>query len=368
MLIRKSHPILKIINSTLIDLPAPSNITYMWNFGSLLSLCLMIQILTGIFLAMHFSSDITMAFASVSHISRDVNMGWLIRATHANTASFFFIFLYLHVARGLYFSSFTLKGPWLSGTLIILILMATAFLGYVLPWGQMSFWGATVITNLLSAIPYIGINITQWIWGGFSVDNPTLTRFFTLHFLFPFILLMMVVIHITLLHETGSSNPLGIPMNIDKIPFHPYFSWKDILGIILAMTIMTTIILIYPFMFSDPENFLMANPLITPPHIQPEWYFLFAYAILRSIPNKLGGVIALVMSIFIIASLSFSTSPKFKPNSMNPLKKMIFWIFMNVFILLTFIGACPVEPPFIMAGQILTVVYFSFFIIIPILK
>nr|YP_010535738.1 cytochrome b [Ornithodoros asperus]UYB78754.1 cytochrome b [Ornithodoros asperus]UYB78767.1 cytochrome b [Ornithodoros asperus] len=368
MMMRKSHTLIKLINSTLIDLPAPSNISYMWNIGSLLSLCLIIQILTGIFLAMHFSSDITTAFSSVSHITRDVNFGWLIRASHANTASFFFIFIYIHIARGLYYSSYTLKGPWLSGSLIILILMATAFLGYVLPWGQMSFWGATVITNLLSAIPYIGPSITQWIWGGFSVDNPTLTRFFTLHFLFPFIMTMFIIIHISLLHETGSSNPLGTSMNIDKIPFHPYFSLKDILGGILALSMMISVISIKPYMFSDPENFLPANPLITPPHIQPEWYFLFAYAILRSIPNKLGGVIALVMSILIIITLPFSSTPKFKTMSMNPIKPLLFWTFTNIFLLLTFIGACPVENPFILEGQILTMLYFSFFLLLPTLK
>nr|YP_009000462.1 cytochrome b [Ornithodoros rostratus]AHF21676.1 cytochrome b [Ornithodoros rostratus] len=368
MLTRKSHTLLKIINSTLIDLPAPSNISYLWNMGSLLSFCLVTQLITGIFLAMHFSSDISLAFSSVSHITRDVNLGWMIRSLHANTASFFFIMMYTHIGRGLYYSSFLLKGPWLSGVLIVFILMATAFLGYVLPWGQMSFWGATVITNLLSAIPYIGPTITQWLWGGFSVDNPTLTRFFTLHFLFPFILLGMMMIHISLLHETGSSNPLGVSLNIDKIPFHPYFSLKDILGLMLVMTTMITVALISPYMFSDPENFLMANPLITPPHIQPEWYFLFAYAILRSIPNKLGGVIALVLSILILMILPFTSKPKFKSNMMNPIKKLMFWIFVNIFLLLTYIGACPVEPPFIMMGQLLTILYFSFFLLLSLMK
>nr|UYL27208.1 cytochrome b [Alectorobius amblus] len=365
---RKKHFLMKIFNSTLIDLPAPSNISYMWNFGSLLSICLMIQIVTGIFLAIHYSSDITLAFSSISHISRDVNYGWLIRSIHANMASFFFINLYIHIGRGLYYSSFLLSGPWFSGTLIILILMATAFLGYVLPWGQMSFWGATVITNLLTAIPYIGTNITQWIWGGFSVDNPTLTRFFSFHFLLPFILFVMIILHISLLHETGSSNPLGITNNIDKIPFHPYFSMKDLLGVWTFMLMTSYIILIYPYMFMDPENFLMANPLITPPHIQPEWYFLFAYAILRSIPNKLGGVVALVMSILIILSLPITMNPKFKSISNNPFKKLSFWVFINIFLLLTFIGSCPVEPPFIIIGQSLTVLYFSFFMVLPLMK
>nr|YP_010535543.1 cytochrome b [Alectorobius fonsecai]UYB78312.1 cytochrome b [Alectorobius fonsecai]UYL27221.1 cytochrome b [Alectorobius fonsecai] len=368
MIQRKSNSLMKIFNSTLIDLPAPSNISYMWNFGSLLSFCLMVQIMTGIFLAIHFSSDILLAFSSISHISRDVNLGWLIRAIHANTASLFFICLYTHVARGMYYSSFLLMSPWMSGTLIIFTLMATAFLGYVLPWGQMSFWGATVITNLLSAIPYIGTSITQWIWGGFSVDNPTLTRFFTFHFLLPFILTALIILHISLLHETGSSNPLGISNNIDKIPFHPYFSTKDMMGLIMFMILSAFITLTNPYMFMDPENFTMANPLITPPHIQPEWYFLFAYAILRSIPNKLGGVFALIMSILIITSLPFSMNPKFKSFSHNPLKKFLFWMFVNTFILLTFIGACPVETPFIITGQILTIMYFSFYLILPIIK
>nr|UYB78442.1 cytochrome b [Alectorobius microlophi] len=368
MIFRKMHPFLKIINSTLIDLPAPSNISYMWNFGSLLSFCLITQIMTGIFLAIHFSTDINLAFSSISHISRDVNFGWMIRSIHANMASLFFICLYIHVGRGLYYSSFLLKGPWFSGTIIILILMATAFLGYVLPWGQMSFWGATVITNLLSAIPYIGTSITQWIWGGFSVDNPTLTRFFTFHFLLPFILSAMIILHISLLHKTGSSNPLGLTNNIDKIPFHPYFSLKDLLGLMTFVLMSSYIILINPYMFMDPENFMMANPLITPPHIQPEWYFLFAYAILRSIPNKLGGVIALVMSILIILTLPFTMNPKFKSISANPFKKMFFWSFINTFILLTFIGSCPVETPFILIGQMLTIMYFSFFLILPSMK
>nr|UYB77987.1 cytochrome b [Argas sp. San Antonio ARK-2022a] len=367
MILRKNTPLIKIMNSTLIDLPTPSNISYMWNFGSLLSLCLMIQILSGLFLAMHFSSDISTAFSSISHISRDVNYGWLIRSLHANTASMFFIMIYIHIGRGLYFSSFLLKGVWMSGTLIILMLMATAFLGYVLPWGQMSFWGATVITNLLSAIPFIGMNITQWLWGGFSVDNPTLTRFFTLHFILPFIIIFLVIIHITLLHETGSSNPLGTSLNIDKIPFHPYFSMKDLIGVMLSMIFLLTVVLIYPFLFADPENFSEANPLVTPPHIQPEWYFLFAYAILRSIPNKLGGVIALLLSILIITILPFSFKSKFKSLAMNPMKKIFFWSFVNIFLILTYIGACPVEAPYINLGQTMTFLYFLYFLTTPLI-
>nr|UYB78637.1 cytochrome b [Alectorobius rudis] len=367
MMTRKTKTFLKLINMTLIDLPTPSNISYMWNMGSLLAFCLATQILTGLFLTMHFSSDISLAFWSMSHISRDVNLGWLIRAIHMNTASFFFMFLYTHIARGIYYSSYKNKGPWISGIMIIFILMATAFLGYVLPWGQMSFWGATVITNLLSAIPYFGPTITQWVWGGFAVQNPTLTRFFTLHFILPFILLAFMIIHISLLHETGSSNPLGVSNNIDKIPFHPYFSLKDILGLMIFLMILVTISLIFPYMFADVENFSEANPMITPPHIQPEWYFLFAYAILRSIPNKLGGVIALTLSIMILFMMPFSKNPKIKTSSFNPLKKLYFWTFVNIFILLTFAGACPVETPFITLSQILTFMYFSFFFIFPIL-
>nr|YP_007475040.1 cytochrome b [Haemaphysalis formosensis]AFU55289.1 cytochrome b [Haemaphysalis formosensis]UXX50210.1 cytochrome b [Haemaphysalis formosensis] len=348
------------------NLPTPSNISYLWNFGSLLGMCLMIQILTGLFLAMNFSSDISTAFSMISHIQRDVNYGWLIRSIHANGASMFFVFLYTHIARGIYYSSFHFIKVWLSGILIILILMATAFLGYILPWGQMSFWGATVITNLISAIPYFGQMITFWIWGGFSVDNNTLIRFFSLHFILPFILLFLVIIHILLIHEKGSSNPLGITLNIDKIPFHFYFSIKDILGFMLVLTIFSVIVLQYPYILMDAENFNMANPMITPPHIQPEWYFLFAYAILRSIPNKLGGVIALLMSIIIIISFSFTMKNKFSSFYFNFKNKFLFWIFINIFMILTFLGAMPIEFPYMFMSQLITLMYFLFFILTPI--
>nr|YP_010329426.1 cytochrome b [Haemaphysalis yeni]UNO53870.1 cytochrome b [Haemaphysalis yeni] len=354
----------KIINP-MKNLPTPSNISYLWNFGSLLGLCLMIQILTGLFLAMNFSSDISTAFSMISHIQRDVNYGWLIRSIHANGASMFFVFLYTHIARGIYYSSFHFIKVWLSGILIILILMATAFLGYILPWGQMSFWGATVITNLISAIPYFGQMITFWIWGGFSVDNNTLIRFFSLHFILPFVLLFLVIIHIMLIHEKGSSNPLGITLNIDKIPFHFYFSIKDILGYSLVLMIFSIIVLQYPYILMDAENFNMANPMITPPHIQPEWYFLFAYAILRSIPNKLGGVVALLMSIVIIISFSFTMKNKFSSFYFNLKNKFLYWTFINIFIILTFLGAMPIEFPYMMMSQLITIMYFSFFILVP---
>nr|YP_009429112.1 cytochrome b [Rhipicephalus turanicus]ASW20722.1 cytochrome b [Rhipicephalus turanicus] len=355
---------LKLINP-LKNLPTPSNISYMWNFGSLLGICLLTQIITGLFLAMNFSSDITTAFSMISHIQRDVNNGWLIRSIHANGASIFFIFIYIHMARGIYYSSFFFKNVWMSGILIIFMVMATAFLGYILPWGQMSFWGATVITNLISAIPYIGMSITYWIWGGFSVDNNTLIRFFTLHFLLPFILLLLTVVHITLIHEKGSSNPLGVTMNLDKIPFHPYFTIKDLLGIFVILMIFSYFIIINPYGFMDAENFNIANPMITPPHIQPEWYFLFAYAILRSIPNKLGGVIALVMSIVIILSFCFTMNNKMSSFYFNILFKLMFWILVNCFIMLTYLGAMPIEYPFDLMSKITTIIYFLMFLIIP---
>nr|YP_009913603.1 cytochrome b [Monochamus alternatus alternatus]QLM01489.1 cytochrome b [Monochamus alternatus alternatus] len=366
MPIRKSSPVIKIINGSLIDLPSPSNISTLWNFGSLLGLCLGIQIITGLFLAMHYCPNIELAFSSVAHICRDVNYGWLIRTLHANGASFFFICLYIHIGRGIYYSSYNLKETWLIGVTIFFIVMATAFLGYVLPWGQMSFWGATVITNLLSAIPYLGTTIVQWVWGGFAVDNATLTRFFTFHFLCPFIVTALVMIHLLFLHQTGSNNPLGTNSNSDKIPFHPYFSYKDIVGALIMSMILMILTLSNPYLLGDPDNFIPANPLVTPVHIQPEWYFLFAYAILRSIPNKLGGVIALVLSIAILYILPFSNKKKMLSTQFYPINKLLFWSLFTIIILLTWIGARPVEDPYILIGQILTIIYFLYYIINPI--
>nr|YP_010990563.1 cytochrome b [Aplos simplex]WOW98877.1 cytochrome b [Aplos simplex] len=356
------------INNFIIDLPSPSNINTWWNLGSLLGMCLTIQIITGMFLAMHYSPSISMAFKSIIHITRDVNYGWMMRNTHANGASLFFVLIYLHTGRGLFFGSYKLKKTWISGTMIMLTLMATAFLGYVLPWGQMSFWGATVITNLISAIPYVGDMMVKWMWGGFAVDNPTLNRFFTFHFILPFILSTMVMTHLILLHETGSSNPLGTKNNIDKIPFHPYFTIKDLLGMIMTMSIMFTTINLFPYLTTDPENFTPANPMVTPVHIQPEWYFLFAYAILRSIPSKLGGVMALMLSIMILLILPFSMKNKFQSNLFYPMNKMMLWTLVNTFILLTWIGARPVEEPYILTGQILTILYFTMFLSMPMLS
>nr|AZL93653.1 cytochrome b [Helicoverpa armigera armigera]AZL93665.1 cytochrome b [Helicoverpa armigera armigera] len=366
-MIRKTHPILKIINNSLIDMPSPSNISSWWNFGSLLGLCLIIQILTGLFLTMYYTANIELAFYSVNYICRNVNYGWLIRTLHANGASFFFICVYLHIGRGIYYESFNLKYTWMVGVIILFLLMATAFMGYVLPWGQMSFWGATVITNLLSAIPSLGVKIVTWIWGGFAVDNATLTRFYTFHFLLPFIILMMTMIHLLFLHQTGSNNPLGLNSNLDKIPFHPFFVFKDLIGFIILLFLLTILTLTNPYLLGDPDNFIPANPLVTPVHIQPEWYFLFAYAILRSIPNKLGGVIALVMSILILIILPFTFDKKIQGIQFYPINQLLFWSMITIIILLTWIGARPVEDPYIIVGQLLTIMYFSYFIINPLI-
>nr|UOF70408.1 cytochrome b [Tropostreptus sigmatospinus] len=366
--LRKTHPIIKIVNASLVDLPSPSNISLMWNMGSLLGICLIIQIMTGLFLSIHYTPSTEMAFMNICHISRDVNYGWLMRSLHANGASLFFICMYTHIGRGLYYNSYTLHFTWMSGSIIFIITMLTAFLGYVLPWGQMSFWGATVITNLLSTVPYLGTDLVQWVWGGFAVDNATLTRFFTFHFLFPFIIAALVIIHLLFLHQTGSNNPLGLKMNVDKIPFHPFFSLKDLMGLMMLLTPFTAIVLLLPNLLTDPENFIPANPLVTPIHIQPEWYFLFAYAILRSIPNKLGGVIALVLSVLILFMLPLMDFKLIKSTQFHLMSQITFWSFINIFILLTWIGARPVEAPFILIGQTLTIMYFTFFLLKPLNK
>lgn len=364
--IRLSHPLFKIANNALVDLPAPSNISRWWNFGSLLGLCLIVQIATGLFLAIHYTAHIDLAFSRVAHICRDVNYGWLLRTLHANGASFFFICIYLHVGRGLYYGSYNFFHTWIVGVIILFLVIATAFIGYVLPWGQISFWGATVITNLLSAIPYLGIDLVQWVWGGFAVDNATLTRFFTFHFLLPFIVAGATIVHLLFLHQTGSNNPLGINSDLDKIPFHPYFSFKDIVGFVVILAFLILLSLLDPYLLGDPDNFIPANPLVTPVHIQPEWYFLFAYAILRSIPNKLGGVIALVLSIAILFIVPFINKSKFRGFTFYPLTQTLFWSLFITVVLLTWIGARPVEDPYILTGQLLTVYYFFLYMAIPV--
>ena len=362
------HPLLKIVSGAVVDLPSPSNIRTLWNFGSLLGLCLGVQIITGLFLSIHYCRDTLLSFARVRHISRDVNYGWLLRIIHANGARFFFICLYIHIGRGLYYESYFLAHVWSVGVVILLAVIAAAFIGYVLPWGQISFWGATVITNLFSAIPYIGEDLVKWIWGGFAVGRPTLVRFFSLHFLVPLVVAALVIVHLLILHQTGRTNPLGSSSNFDKIKFHPYFTRKDLFGFFMIIALLLGLCLIDPWKLGDPENFLPANPLVTPVHIQPEWYFLLAYAILRSIPNKLGGVLALFMSIAILLLCPLLPTRKFKGMNFYPVRKIIFWLHINIVILLTWIGARPVEDPYISTGQALSVIYFSYYFAQPGLK
>jgi ubiquinol-cytochrome c reductase cytochrome b subunit len=367
MRILKSHPLLKMVNSYVIDSPQPSNISYLWNFGSLLAFCLIIQIITGVTLGMHYTPSISEAFDSVEHIMRDVNNGWLVRYLHSNTASAFFFLVYLHIGRGLYYGSY--KAPrtlvWTIGTILFIAMMATAFLGYVLPYGQMSLWGATVITNLMSAIPWIGQDIVQFIWGGFSVNNATLNRFFALHFVLPFVLAALALMHLIALHDSsGSSNPLGVSGNYDRLPFHPYYIFKDLITIFLFIIVLSIFVFFMPNVLGDSENYVMANPMQTPPAIVPEWYLLPFYAILRSIPNKLLGVIAMFAAILALLTMPFTDLSKLRGNQFRPLSKIAFFIFVANFLILMQLGAKHVESPFIEFGQISTVLYFAHFLII----
>jgi len=364
--IRTTHPAIKLINRAFIDLPAPNNISIWWNYGSLLGLCLIIQIVTGLFLAIHYVPNIELAFSSVNHISRDVNFGWIIRSIHANGASIFFLFLYLHTGRGIYYGSYNFIETWNIGVILFVLTIAAAFIGYVLPWGQIRFWGATVITNLFSAIPYIGKTLVEWIWGGFAVDNATLNRFFAIHFVLPFIIAAVAIIHLLFLHQTGSNNPLGINPDSDRIPFHSYYSIKDALGYLSALSLFLIVVLFAPNLLADPENFIMANPLVTPIHIKPEWYFLWVYAILRSIPNKLGGVIALAAALLILFTLPITKLNKKRGLSFYPINQLLFWVLVSSWLILTWIGGRPVEDPFILIGQTFTIIYFAFYLLNPI--
>ena len=367
MRIFKSHSLLKLVNSYVIDSPQPSNISYLWNFGSLLALCLGIQIITGVTLAMHYNPSVLEAFNSVEHIMRDVNNGWLIRYLHSNTASAFFFLVYLHIGRGLYYGSY--RSPrtlvWVLGTIIFLLMIATGFLGYVLPYGQMSLWGATVITNLMSAIPWLGHDIVEFLWGGFSVNNATLNRFFALHFVLPFILAALVLMHLIVLHDgAGSNNPLGISGNYDRLPFAPYFLFKDLITIFIFIIVLSVFVFFMPNALGDSENYVMANPMQTPPAIVPEWYLLPFYAILRSIPNKLLGVIAMFSAILILLAMPFTDLSRSRGIQFRPLSKIAFYIFIANFLILMVLGAKHVESPFIEFGQICTVIYFSHYLII----
>nr|YP_006234453.1 cytochrome b [Gammarus duebeni]AER12199.1 cytochrome b [Gammarus duebeni] len=361
----KVNPLMKVFTATLIKLPAPANISTMWNFGSILSLCLVIQIMSGLLLASAYSASMDLSFQLVSQSMETMDKGWLIRYIHANGGSLFFACLYLHIGRGIYYSSFLYTHVWSAGVTILLLTMAAAFMGYVLPVNQMSFWGASVITNLFSEVPYLGPTIVQFIWGGVSVDSPTVIRFFTLHFILPFIILALVAVHITFLHQTGSSNPLGLQSNTNKITFNVFFSMKDLFGVIFTSLLFLVLVLYWPLTLGDDENFSIADPAVTPHHIQPEWYFLFAYAILRSIPNKLGGVIALALSVLILYIMPFTFLSKMKSTAFYPLSSLLFWLFTMTVFLLTWIGMRPVEEPFVLTGQILTAAYFSYFLISP---
>jgi len=360
------HSILSFIDSHIINYPTPINLNYMWSFGSSAGICLAIQILTGIFLAMHYSSHVDYAFSSVEHIMRDVNNGWLIRYLHANGASMFFIVTYCHIFRGLYFGSYMApRGPlWNSGVIIFLLMMGTGFMGYVLPWGQMSFWGATVITNLASAVPFVGGAIVEWLWGGFSVDNATLNRFFSLHYLLPFVITGLVFVHLSLLHTVGSNNPLGINKNVDSVSFYPYFYVKDLLAFFGLIALFSFFVFFFPNVLGHADNYIPANPLVTPAHIVPEWYFLPFYAILRSIPDKLGGVVAMVAAILILLLLPVINTSEIRSSKFRPLYSVAYWFLVADFLILGWIGQQPVETPFLEVGQIATGFYFLFFLVL----
>jgi len=366
MRILKTHVLLRLLNSYVVDSPQPANISYLWNFGSLLATCLIIQILTGAFLAMHYTPNVDLAFNSVEHIMRDVNNGWLIRYTHANVASFFFIFVYMHIARGLYYGSY--KSPrvlvWSIGVIILVLMMAIAFLGYVLPYGQMSLWGATVITNLLSAIPIFGQDIVELIWGGFSVSNATLNRFFSLHYLLPFLLAALAVAHLIALHVEGSNNPNGVTSSGDRYAMHPYFTFKDLVTIFAFFLVLSILVFFYPNLLGHSDNYIPADPMVTPASIVPEWYLLPYYAILRSIPNKLLGVIAMFGSLLILLVLPLTDLSRIRGNQFRPAMKLAFWFFVVDFFILMWIGSQHPNTPYVEIGQIATAFYFSWFLII----
>ena len=358
--------LLSFFDSHLIHYPAPINLTYAWSFGSTAGICLIIQLLTGIFLAMHYTPHIDLAFSSVEHIMRDVNNGWFIRYVHANGASMFFIVVYSHIFRGLYYGSYMHPRQllWCSGVIIFILMMGTAFMGYVLPWGQMSFWGATVITNLATAIPIVGHPIVDWLWGGFTINNATLNRFFSLHFLFPFLIAGLSLVHLALLHKDGSNNPLGVDTSVDKVPFYPYFIVKDLFAFFVFLSVFAIFVFYFPNAMGHPDNYIPANPMITPAHIVPEWYFLPFYAILRSIPDKLGGVAAMGGALMVLFLIPFTNTSEIRSTTFRPLFKIFYWLLVADFFILGWIGQKPVKTTFVVAGQIATVYYFFFFLIL----
>lgn len=368
-LLRKQQ-LFSIYNHLIVDYPVSSNLSYFWNFGVLAGVCLVAQLATGILLAMHYTPHIDLAFISIEHIMRDVNYGWLLRYGHANGASMFFIVVYIHLARGLYYGSYMAPKEllWISGVIILVLMMATGFMGYVLPWGQMSFWGATVITNLFTAFPIVGESISHWLWGGFSIGHATLNKFFSLHYLLPFAIAACAGVHVIILHEHGSGNPLGISSKVDKIPFHPYYTVKDVFGALVFLLFFAVFVFFYPNLLGHPDNYIEGNPMVTPEHIVPEWYFLPFYAILRSIPDKLGGVCAMFGSLLVFLILPFTNTSEVRSSSFRPLYKKFFWFFMADCMILGWIGGQPVEPPFVLIGQVATVFYFVYLLfIIPIL-
>ena len=359
------QPLLSTVNEHLVDYPSPSNLNYYWGYGSLAGLCLMVQIATGIFLAMHYTPHVDLAFLSVEHIMRDVEGGWLLRYTHANGASMFFMVVYIHMFRGLYYGSYASPREflWCIGVIILLLMIITAFIGYVLPWGQMSFWGATVITSLASAIPVVGDTVVTWLWGGFSVDNATLNRFYSLHYLLPFIIAGASLVHIAALHQYGSNNPLGTNASVDKVTFYPYFYVKDLVGWMAFAVVFSIFVFFYPNAMGHPDNYIPANPMSTPAHIVPEWYFLWVYAILRSIPNKLGGVAAIALVFISLLALPFVNSSQVRSSAFRPLHKKVFWLLVADCIILVWIGQEPVEDPYILIGQLASVYFFVYFLI-----
>lgn len=362
----KKQPFVQLINDHLVDYPTPSNLTLFWNYGFLAGMCLSVQLITGIALAMHYTPHIDLAFLSVEHIMRDVNNGWFLRYTHANGASMFFITVFIHIGRGLYYGSYMQPRGlvWSLGVVILLLMMATAFLGYVLVWGQMSFWAATVITNFFTAFPIVGDKIVTLLWGGFSVDNATLNRFFSLHYLLPFAIAGIVIIHMSAVHQDGSNNPLGIASNTDKISFFPYFFIKDTLSLIALLLFFSFFVYFSPNTLGHSDNYIPGNPMVTPEHIVPEWYFLPAYAILRSIPNKLLGVLALFAAILVLFVLPLVNTSEIRSTLYRPLHQKFFWLLVIDYILLGYLGQQAPETPFIEIGQMCSIYYFAYFLII----